>query len=372
MIRSIPRPVAILSVVALAAAWFGGPIAIAAGALLVGAVVHAEITRVQASKGLVESMAALASPNNGDHPVQAVPAEVPAHLAPLLEVVEELREVLDTRDRELREAIQRERLKTLDLEMFADRLEQSGQKLREANDELEAFAYSASHDMAAPLRVIAGLSEILLEDYSTTLDEEGNSHLETIHGSAQRLISLLQDLLVLSRVRAPSKDDVKQVEVGALVEAIAKDRKPDFAENATILIGGSLPTVEAPPERIRQVLENLITNGFKYNDSERPTITIDGWTEGTIGVIRVEDNGIGIPEHLQDSCFGLFTRLHTDRTTPGTGAGLAIARRAIRSLGGELWIEGSSEIGTAFVMAVPIYFSTEQSGIQWNQLAGLS
>ena len=240
---------------------------------------------------------------------------------------------------------ERERLKTLDLEMFADRLEESSQKLREANDELEAFAYSVSHGMAAPLRVIEGLSQILIEDHADRVGDDGRVHLETIHGSAERLIALLKDLLVLSRVRAPSREDVTKVEVGALVTTIAEDRRAELHPNARILVGGSLPTVEAPPERIRQILENLITNGFKYNDSDQPVVSIEGWTEATIGVIRVEDNGIGIPEHLQDECFGLFTRLHEGRSTQGTGAGLAIARRAVRSLGGELWIEGSSKCG---------------------------
>jgi light-regulated signal transduction histidine kinase (bacteriophytochrome) len=191
--------------------------------------------------------------------------------------------------------------------------------LREANDELEAFAYSASHDMAAPLRVIEGLSRILIEDYEDRLDENGIVHLTTIDASADRLLALLQDLLVLSRVRTPTKDDVKRVEVGMLVDQIAKDRKADFAENARVLVGGDLPVVEAPPERIRQVLENLITNGFKYNDSQPPVVSISGWTEGSIGVVRVEDNGIGIPEHEQELCFGLFTRLHSNRFTPGSG-----------------------------------------------------
>ncbi len=369
---NVPRPkrvhpLAAGGVVLAVASWVGGPVGLAAALLFAGYVGYAEIHKMDASRQIGETMKALA---RGEMAPDLGP--LPDHMQPLAEIVDELREVFATRDRELREAIQRERLKTLDLEMFADRLEESGQKLREVNDELEAFAYSASHDMAAPLRVIEGLSSILIEDVSDDLDEDARAHLDTIKRSAERLLALLQDLLVLSRVRAPSRDDVKRVEVGNLVSSIAKDRKPDLPEKATILIGGSLPTVEAPPERLRQVLENLITNGFKYNDSDQPVVSIDGWTEGSIGVIRVEDNGIGIPEHLQDSCFGLFTRLHSDRDTPGTGAGLAIARRAVRSLGGELWIEGSSEHGTTFVIAVPTYFTTDLNSIQWNQLAGLN
>ena len=161
--------------------------------------------------------------------------------------------------------------------MVSDRLEESGTKLQEANDELEAFTYSASHDMAAPLRVIEGLTGILLEDHADDLDDTAREHLDTIHTSARRLIALLQDLLVLSRVRAPTKDEIVRVEVGELVSNIARDRKADLPENARIVIGGSLPTVDAPPERLRQVLENLITNGFKYNDSPtRRSPSMDG------------------------------------------------------------------------------------------------
>ena len=254
---------------------------------------------------------------------------------------------------ELKEAIQQERMKTLELEMLANRLEDAGHQLEQVNEELEAFTYSASHDLATPLKVIESLSQIVAEDYADKLDDTGRKHLDAINGSAARLIALVQDLLVLSRLKAPDPADIKEVHLADLVQGLVNDLKPGLPERARFEIAGDLPTVEAPPERVRQVLQNLITNGCKFNRSDEPTITIDGWTEGGIGIIRVTDNGIGIPEHAENDAFGLFKRLHGNDEFAGTGAGLAIARRSARSLGGELWIERSSPSGTTFALAIP-------------------
>jgi signal transduction histidine kinase len=267
---------------------------------------------------------------------------------------------------ELKEAIQQERMKTLELEMLANRLEEAGRQLEQVNEELEAFTYSASHDLATPLKVIESLSQIVSEDYAERLDETGRKHLAAINGSAGRLIALVQDLLVLSRLKAPDPADAKEVRLADLVQGLVADLKPGLPERARFQIAGDLPTVEAPPERVRQVLQNLITNGCKFNRSAEPTITIDGWTEGGIGIIRITDNGIGIPEHAEDDAFGLFKRLHGNDEFAGTGAGLAIARRSARSLGGELWIERSSPAGTTFALALPTRQSNWSPGFTLN------
>lgn len=348
------------------AAWQGGILAIAAVGLGGGfAILVGRTHSQQQAKATAEALHALADPKAGfpetDRPAGRAPDVVETEM-------HTVRDGLRSREQEIREAIQRERLKTLELEVLADRYEEASHRLTEANEELEAFAYSASHDMAAPLRVIEGLTKIVIEDYGHLLDAEGMTHLETVHGSAERLLALLKDLLVLSRLRPPEREDVREIPVADIVDNIVRDVQAEIPAQGQIVIAADLPTVQTPPERLRQVLQNLITNGFKYNDSAKPTVTINGWTEGGVAVIRVTDNGIGIPEHLQEEAFGLFTRLHADRTTPGTGAGLAIARRSIRSIGGELWIEGSSDEGTSFVVALPVFFSTEAAGIRWGQI----
>lgn len=348
------------------AAWQGGLMAVAAIAVVAGflLLVGRANTRRQID-ATAEALHALADPSAHHPPVDKDGGNTPSEIA---DQIRSIRQGLRAREEEIKEAIQRERLKTLELEVLADRYEETSHRLTEANEELEAFAYSASHDMAAPLRVIEGLTKIVLEDYGHLLDDTGRTHLETAHGSAERLLGLLKDLLVLSRLRPPEREDVKEVSVAEIVDNISRDIQADMPESGRILIMADLPTVQTPPQRLRQVLQNLISNGFKYNDSEQPVVTINGWTEGGIAVIRVTDNGIGIPEAMQEEAFGLFTRLHQDRTTPGTGAGLAIARRSIRSIGGELWIEGSSEAGTSFVVALPVFFSTEAAGIRWGQI----
>lgn len=288
---------------------------------------------------------------------QATLEQPDLHLGPFLEpistAIAKLAESSRTSSTELQTAIQQERIKTLELEMLANRLEDTGRRLQQANEELAAFAYSASHDLASPLRVIEGLTGILAEDYADRLDDTGRQHLSTIRGSSARLIALVQDLLVMSHLRSPDPDDVHEVVLGDLVRDLITDLRPSLPETAQLQVTGTLPEVEAPPERVQQVLQNLISNGFKFNRSDVPTVTIDGWTENGMGIVRVTDNGIGIPEHQEAEVFGLFTRLHGDDAFAGTGAGLAIARRAARSLSGELWIERTSPAGTTFVLALP-------------------
>jgi two-component system sensor kinase len=355
-----------LAVGAAVAAWQGGPLAIAAVAVVGGFVTLIGRSHAQhQTKATAEVLHALSDPTAHNQRVDVDSGRTPPAIT---EQVRTIRAGLRAREEEIRAAIQRERLKTLELEVLADRYEETSQRLGEANEELEAFAYSASHDMAAPLRVIEGLTKIVIEDYGHLLDDMGRTHLETVHGSSERLLGLLKDLLVLSRLRPPEREDVREISVAQIVADITRDLQADIPENGHITIMGDLPTVQTPPERLRQVLQNLISNGFKYNDSEQPVVTINGWTEGGIAVIRVTDNGIGIAEAMQEEAFGLFTRLHSDRSTPGTGAGLAIARRSIRSIGGELWIEGSSDAGTSFVVALPVFFSTEAAGIRWGQI----
>jgi len=348
------------------ATWQGGPLAVAAIAVTGGfAVLVGRAHSQQQADATAHALEALADPKATFPEVDRRGGRAPAVIETQIRTI---RDGLRSREQEIREAIQRERLKTLELEVLADRYEEASHRLSEANEELEAFAYSASHDMAAPLRVIEGLTKIVIEDYGHLFDDIARTHLETVHGSSERLLALLMDLLVLSRLRPPERGDVQEVSVAKIIDNIVRDIHDEIPENGRIVISTDLPTVQTPPERLRQVLQNLITNGFKYNDSAQAVVTINGWTEGGVAVVRVTDNGIGIPEHLQEEAFGLFTRLHADRTTPGTGAGLAIARRSIRSIGGELWIEGSSGSGTSFVVALPVFFSTEAAGIRWGQI----
>ena len=363
------RPIAFALAALLGPAWFGGAIGVVGVLVFSAYIFYEESRRSLASRRLAESTQSSAyeldalseDPNSG---------VLSTRLQPVGALIEELMNAFDSLNTDLRNSVQRERSKTLQVETSAVRLEESEEKFRKANDELEALASAANQHMAGPLLDIERLANILLEDHGHQVDDIARKHLETARTSVERMIAMLEELVILARMRPPTREDAKHVEIGTLVSRIVEDRQTEVPDNARVVVGGSLPTLEAPPDHLRQILESLITNGIKHNDSDDPTVTLQGLTEGNLGVIRIKDNGIGIPEHLQESSFGLFTRLHADRGTPGTGAGLAIARRAVRSLGGELWIESSSAAGTTFVVAIPTYFSTGVAAIQWKQAAG--
>lgn len=272
--------------------------------------------------------------------------------------------VTEQREHALKDVIQRERVKSLELEMYSQQLEEVTERLESTNEELEAFTYSASHDLAVPLRTIEAYAALLLEGEEGELPVEARDSIARIHRSAHRLRRLIADLLVLSRLRDPSDADVERVSLGEMVGEIVSSLESEMPENARVSVEGTLPVVEAPSERIRQVLQNLIQNGLKYNHSAVPAVTVNGWAEGALAIVRVTDNGIGIPDHDRDRVFELFTRLSDD--VPGTGAGLAIARRALRSLGGELWIESSSETGSIFAFAVPLQYRRREPRPSWQ------
>lgn len=275
--------------------------------------------------------------------------------------------VTEQREHALRDVIQRERLRALEREMYSQQLEEVQERLQATNAELEAFTYSASHDLAVPLKTIEGYASVLLDGSVGELPSEVREVIERIQRSAGRLRKLTNDLLVLSRLRDPEDADVTEVSIADAVTRVVRELQAGLPSESRVSLEGTLPIVEAPAERIEQVLQNLIQNGLKYNSSATPTVVIDGWAEGSLAIVRVSDNGDGIPERDRDKVFELFTRLASD--VPGTGAGLAIARRALRSLGGELWIESSSPKGTTFAFAVPLNYRNQEPRPSWQPMA---
>jgi signal transduction histidine kinase len=260
-------------------------------------------------------------------------------------------------DDRLRLALERERTRALELEAYAFRLEEARARLEEANVELEGFAFAASHDLGTPLRTVEGYAELLLIGHSEGLDPIGYDLVERLHQTTGRLRRYVHDLLVLSRMRPDPTAVTKVMAIGELVADVVSDL--NLGQFGDVVVSGELPVVEVPPTPIRQALQNLIENGIKHNRSPRPTVTVRGETDGGLAVIWVGDNGTGIAERDQATVFDLFARGSDTQAVDGSGAGLTIARRALRALGGELWITSSSERGTVFTLAFPIRFRAD-------------
>ncbi|MEG4535316.1 CHASE3 domain-containing protein [Microcoleus sp. D2_18a_D3] len=258
-------------------------------------------------------------------------------------------------------------------------------QLQAANEELEAFTYTVAHDLRAPLRGMQGLAEALLEDYRDILDELGQEYAQQIVNSGQQLEELIEDLLAYSRLsRTDLSLQVLDLE-SAVVEAIAMVKADAKSSHAQIIVQSPLPAVIAHRVTLIQVIANLLTNAIKFVEGVSPQVQI--WAEelelpqkgqtdrdtagelerGTVGqwehsqllmtspvlpvgFIRlwVEDNGIGIaPEH-QKRIFGVFERLHGIESYPGTGIGLAIVKKGVDRMGGQVGVESQLGQGSRF------------------------
>jgi DNA-binding response OmpR family regulator len=226
-------------------------------------------------------------------------------------------------------------------------------ELEQKNLELEAFSYSVSHDLRAPLRSIDGFSKALLEDYAERLDDQGRDHLGRVRSAAQRMGELIDDLLQLSRV-GRSEMRRERADLSALAHAIAAElqerdphRRVRFAIREGLL-------AEADPRLTRVVLENLLGNAWKFTGkSEDPAIEFGALNDDGETVYFVRDNGTGFDMQYAGKLFAPFQRLHSAADFPGSGIGLATVQRVVGRHGGRVWAEGSVGKGATVFWTLP-------------------
>ena len=232
-------------------------------------------------------------------------------------------------------------------------LEKQAERLQAANKELEAFSYSVSHDLRAPLRAIDGYTRILMEDYEPLLDSEGKRVCNVISREARRMGQLIDDLLAFSRLGRKemyaSRIDMRGLAVSVLNELI-KDENQERMEFHI----GKLPAVKGDSSLIRQVWVNLLSNAIKFTSRKaRAVIEVGSKTSKDEFIYYVRDNGAGFEMEYANKLFGVFQRLHSESEFSGTGVGLAIVQRIIRRHGGRVWAEGEVGKGATFYFALP-------------------
>lgn len=218
--------------------------------------------------------------------------------------------------------------------------------LQRSNQELERFAYVASHDLREPLRTVGSYAQLLRRRYGEHLDESAGEFIEFMVDAVNRMQGLIQDLLGYSRAGRAEKP-LQAVPLQPVVDGILRDLGQVIEETGVQIECGELPEVQADPGQITQLLQNLIGNAIKFRGAELPKVQIDARPDGDDWIIRVRDNGIGIDEDQRERVFEIFQRLHTHDTYPGTGIGLAICKKIVERHGGEIWVEGS-EPGSRF------------------------
>lgn len=232
------------------------------------------------------------------------------------------------------------------------RLERAAE-LAAANQELEAFSYSVSHDLRAPLRHIDGFAELLAKHLGPSLDEIGRRYLTMVSGSAKQMGALIDDLLAFSRI---GRAELRRtgVNLAGLVRDVRGILEPETAGRDIDWAIGELLEVQADPQLLRLVLQNLIGNALKYTRTRlEARIEIAARRESTETVCSIRDNGVGFDMRYAERLFGVFQRLHTSAEFEGTGIGLATVRRIVRRHGGRVWAEGEADRGACFSFALP-------------------
>ncbi|WP_373530566.1 AAA family ATPase [Nostoc sp.] len=234
-----------------------------------------------------------------------------------------------------------------------ERVIQRTAQLEAANKALEAFSYSVSHDLRAPLRAIAGFSKIMQEDYGEQLDLEANHHLKVVRDNAKRMGELIDDLLNLSRL---DRKEISQQPVfpNEVIQIVLNDLAPDLKGRQIEFAIADLPECQADLSLLKQVWINLLSNAIKYTRYKSLAYIEVGYEvmDGE-GVYFIKDNGAGFDMRYADNLFGVFQRFHRDQDFEGTGIGLAIVQRIIQRHGGRIWGQAAIDQGATFYFTIP-------------------
>ncbi|MEM7102029.1 MAG: ATP-binding protein [Bacteroidota bacterium] len=258
-------------------------------------------------------------------------------------MVTDLLEQLTIKNEELEQKVKERTIRLLD----------SNEELKRTNEELEQFAYAASHDLQEPLRIIGNFVQLLDRKYSTQLGAEGKELIDFTVDAAKRMSRLINEILLFSRVNKEALKPIK-IKTEKLINNKMMDMFFVIEERNAKIIKRHLPEyIYGDPTQVGIVVFNLIQNGIKYNESDKPEIIVEGKKEGSVHILTVQDNGIGIPKPYREKVFEMFKRLHGINEYPGTGIGLAFCKKIIERHGGKIWIEDHDGEGTRISFSLP-------------------
>ncbi len=234
-------------------------------------------------------------------------------------------------------------------------LEAKNKELLRSNEELERFAYIASHDLKEPLRMVGSYVQIIKYKYDKLLDDEGREFIGFAVDGVKRMNSLIEDLLQISRLASDEHFlDIKPVSSELLVRLIQRNLSIACEERNATIEFDDLPTVTYNKLHLQMVLQNLIENAVKFSDPERPnSIRVSCRENPAQWLFKVEDSGIGIKEEYKDKIFTIFQRLHTRQDYEGNGIGLAICKKIIEKYGGKIGFKSEPGVGTTFFFTIP-------------------
>ena len=239
-------------------------------------------------------------------------------------------------------------LRTLNNELTRETI-----KLEDANNELEAFAYSVSHDLRVPLRAIDGFSRIVIEDYEDKLDEEGIRLLNIVRDNTKKMGQLIDDILLLSRA-GRQEMKISELDMSSLAKRVYHDFNQDTEGRNIGFTVDDIPMAMGDRALLTQVFTNLIGNAIKFTrEKEIATIEVGSDEDEDYNIYYVKDDGAGFDMKYYDKLFGLFQRLHSQEEFEGTGVGLSIVQRIISRHGGRVWGEGEVDKGATIYFSLP-------------------
>jgi signal transduction histidine kinase len=262
---------------------------------------------------------------------------------------------LDITERKRAEAAIREANETLE-QHVADRttaLEQATEELRRSNQDLEQFAYAASHDLQEPLRAVSGFLKLLAEQYKPQLDEKAREFIGYAVDGSRRMSEMIRDLLAYSRVRRKGKAP-KWVDAEKSLAAALANLEAGVREAGARITHDPLPALMIDDVQLTQLFQNLVGNAVKFRRPEQPCLVhVGAQRRGDRWLLSVRDNGIGIPPEQHDRVFEVFQRLHSREKYAGTGIGLAICKKILQQHGGEIGVESAPGHGSTFHFSLP-------------------
>jgi PAS domain S-box-containing protein len=231
-------------------------------------------------------------------------------------------------------------------------LEDYAHKLEVSNDSLEQFAYVASHDLQEPLRTITNFVNMLEEKQAGKLDKDAAQYMDFIVHAAERMKSLIRDLLMFSRVGR--NHQTERIDCNLLVSTVVADIEDIIRDNEARITIGTLPYIKAGKSEIQELFLNLLTNAIKYRkENIPPRVEIKAVKSGADWLFSVKDNGIGIDPEYSDRIFIIFQRLHNQNKYAGTGIGLATCKKIVELNGGKIWVESEPGQGSTFYFTFP-------------------
>lgn len=275
---------------------------------------------------------------------------------------EELEQRVEERTAELHESNRQLQLEVAERRRTEELLEHQAQELARSNQELQSFAYIASHDLQEPLRKIIAFGDRLRTKEAANLSDLGKDYLSRMQNAAVRMGRLIEDLLVFSRVTTKAQP-FRKVYLDEVINEVLVDLEETIARLGAHIHLEPLPTVEAEPTQMRQLFQNLLTNALKFHREQvSPVISITHrLVDQAICEIRVADNGIGIEEKYFDRIYKPFQRLHGKGVYEGTGIGLAICQKIVMRHGGAIKVDSIPGTGATFIITLPLLQSKKES-----------